>query len=162
MPVQQIQTPYPVIDTDPKFTRVVRYFRPSDYAAWAVGTAVAPAAIYGFERVNPVGVGRSLRIPLRIATLFGAFGGFLYAYQNSSLRFWGWSENAAEVAKDQEEMKQLIKEGKPLYGESSMPEHIQEMSARNSRFAQLKFSAIPWFNFANHNSHGVDTSKYNN
>lgn len=37
-------------------------------------------------------------------------------------------------------MKQLIKEGKPLYGESSMPEHIQEMSARNSRFAQLKFS----------------------
>lgn len=56
------------------------------------------------------------------------------------VRFWGWSENAAEVAKDQEEMKQLIKEGKPLYGESSMPEHIQEMSARNSRFAQLKFS----------------------
>lgn len=51
MPVQQIQTPYPVIDTDPKFTRVVRYFRPSDYAAWAVGTAVAPAAIYGFGMV---------------------------------------------------------------------------------------------------------------
>lgn len=38
------------------------------------------------ERVNPVGVGRSLRIPLRIATLFGAFGGFLYAYQNSSCK----------------------------------------------------------------------------
>ncbi|KAI9319842.1 NADH-ubiquinone oxidoreductase complex I, 21 kDa subunit-domain-containing protein [Dichotomocladium elegans] len=160
MPVQQIETPFPVIDTDPKFTRVVRYFRPNDYAVWALGTAAAPAALWGLERFNPVGVNRNIRVPLRIGTLIGAFGGFLLAYQNSSLRFWGWSENAAEVAKDEQEMRQLLKEGKPLYGESSMPAHVQEASARNSRFAQLKFSAIPWFNFANHNSHGVDTSKY--
>jgi hypothetical protein len=79
-------------------------------------------------------------------------------------------------------LSQLAKEGKALYGESYMPEHVQDASARNSRHAQLKFSkylcflarwilrdikynsfflgAFPWFNFANHNNHGVDTSKY--
>lgn len=55
------------------------------------------------------------------------------------VRFWGWTENAAEVAKDKAELSQLAKEGKPLYGESYMPEHIQDSSARNSRFSQLKF-----------------------
>lgn len=34
--------------------------------------------------MDPVGPLRNLRLPLRIATVFGAFGGFLYAYQNSS------------------------------------------------------------------------------
>lgn len=96
------------------------------------------------------------------------------------VRFWGWTENEVEVAKDKAELSQLAKEGKPLYGESYMPEHIQDNSARVSRFSQLKFGkkieiilvinknnckytlgAIPWFNFANHNHHGVDTSKYN-
>lgn len=55
------------------------------------------------------------------------------------VRFWGWSENATEVAKDQVELSQLAKEGKALYGESYMPEYVQEASSRNSRFAQLKF-----------------------
>ncbi|KAI8983013.1 NADH-ubiquinone oxidoreductase complex I, 21 kDa subunit-domain-containing protein [Pilobolus umbonatus] len=160
MPVKEFNAPYPVIDTDPHFGRVVRYFRPSDYAAWAAGTAAAPALLLGMEKMDPVGPLRNLRLPLRFATLFGAFGGFLYAYQNSSLRFWGWTENAAEVAKDQAELSQLAKEGKPLYGESYMPGYIQDVSARTSRFAQLKFAAIPWFNFASHNNHGVDTSKY--
>lgn len=45
MPVKEFQTPYPVIDTDPKFTRVIRYFRASDYAAWAAATAIAPALL---------------------------------------------------------------------------------------------------------------------
>ncbi|KAI8885993.1 hypothetical protein K501DRAFT_284013 [Backusella circina FSU 941] len=160
MPIKEFDTPYPVIDTDPHFSRVVRYFRPSDYAAWAAGTAAAPALLYGMEKMDPVGPLRNMRLPVRIATVFGAVGGFLYAYQNSSFRFWGWSENAAEVSKDQAELSQLAKEGKPLYGESYMPEHVQDAAARNSRYAQLKFSAIPWFNFANHNNHGVDTSKY--
>ncbi|KAI8047209.1 NADH-ubiquinone oxidoreductase complex I, 21 kDa subunit-domain-containing protein [Gilbertella persicaria] len=160
MPVKEFNTPYPVIDTDPHFARVVRYFRPTDYAAWAAGTAAAPALLLGMERMDPVGSARNLRIPLRLATLVGAVGGFLYAYQNSSLRFWGWSENAAEVTKDQAEMSQLAKEGKALYGESYMPEYVQDASSRNSRFAQLKFAAYPYFNFANHNNHGVDTSKY--
>lgn len=34
--------------------------------------------------MDPVGPLRNMRIPLRLATVFGAFGGFLYAYQNSS------------------------------------------------------------------------------
>jgi hypothetical protein len=56
------------------------------------------------------------------------------------VRFWGWTENAQEVAKDQQEMQQRLKEGKSLYGDSMMPEHVQNESSRNSRFAQLKFS----------------------
>jgi hypothetical protein len=56
------------------------------------------------------------------------------------VRFWGWTENAQEVAKDQQEMQQRVKEGKAIYGDSMMPEHVQNESARNSRFAQLKFS----------------------
>ncbi|KAI8371689.1 NADH-ubiquinone oxidoreductase complex I, 21 kDa subunit-domain-containing protein [Radiomyces spectabilis] len=160
MPVKEFNTPYPVIDTDPHFGRVVRYFRTSDYATWAGLTAAGPAILLGMEKMNPVAGGRHLRIPLRIATAVTAFGGFLYAYQRSSFRFYGWEENAAEVEKDKAEMSQRLKEGKSLYGDSLMPEHTLNDSARNSRFAQLKFAAIPWFNFANHNNHGVDTSKY--
>jgi hypothetical protein len=52
MPIKEFDTPYPVIDTDPHFTRVVRYFRPSDYAAWAAGTAAAPALLYGMGNVS--------------------------------------------------------------------------------------------------------------
>lgn len=37
--------------------------------------------------MDPVGPMRNLRIPLRIATVVGAVGGFLYAYQNSSCKF---------------------------------------------------------------------------
>jgi hypothetical protein len=47
MPVKEFNTPYPVIDTDPHFSRVVRYMRPNDYAAWAAGTAAAPAILLG-------------------------------------------------------------------------------------------------------------------
>ncbi|KAI9302397.1 NADH-ubiquinone oxidoreductase complex I, 21 kDa subunit-domain-containing protein [Cunninghamella echinulata] len=158
MPVKEFNSNYPVIDTDPHFSRVVRYFRTSDYATWGAATVAAPGLLLAMEKMNPVG--RNLRSPLRLATLVGAFGGFLLAYQNSSLRFWGWTENAQEVAKDQQEMKQRLQEGKSLYGDSLMPEHVQNESSRNSRFAQLKFSAIPWFNFANHNNHGTDPSKY--
>jgi hypothetical protein len=37
---------YPVIDTDPHAFRVVRYFRPTDYATWATVTAAFPASMY--------------------------------------------------------------------------------------------------------------------
>jgi hypothetical protein len=47
MPVKEFNTPYPVIDSDPHFSRVVRYMRPTDYAAWAAGTAAAPALLLG-------------------------------------------------------------------------------------------------------------------
>jgi hypothetical protein len=45
MPVKTFNNEYPVIDTDPHFFRVVRYFRNSDYAAWAAGTAAAPGLL---------------------------------------------------------------------------------------------------------------------
>lgn len=48
MPVKQAQTPYPLIDADPHAGRVIRYMRPSDYAAWAGAAAAGPAALYAF------------------------------------------------------------------------------------------------------------------
>jgi hypothetical protein len=42
------QTPYPLIDSDPHFSRVVKYFRPSDYATWAAGTLAFPGLLYGY------------------------------------------------------------------------------------------------------------------
>ncbi|RUS14920.1 NADH-ubiquinone oxidoreductase complex I, 21 kDa subunit-domain-containing protein [Endogone sp. FLAS-F59071] len=160
MPVRDVASPFPVIDRDPHFVRVVRYFRPSDYAAWVAGTAIAPGLLLGMEKMNPSGAAGNIRSPLKLAAFLGAIGGFLYAYQRSSLRFWGCTENAAEVEKDYAEMTQRIKEGKPLYGESQMSPYLQGVAARNSRYGQLKFSAIPWFNVVNHPYHGVDTSKY--
>ncbi|CAG8455053.1 127_t:CDS:2 [Racocetra fulgida] len=70
MPPQKIKTDYEPIDTDPHFTRVVRYFRNSDYLVWAATTA------FEYER-------------------------------------------------DLKEMRQRIKEGKPLYGVSRMNEYAQ-------------------------------------
>lgn len=37
------------------------------------------------------------------------------------------------------ELRQLAKEGKPLYGESYQPEWVQASAYRNSVFSQLKF-----------------------
>ncbi|KAF5377748.1 hypothetical protein D9757_008064 [Collybiopsis confluens] len=97
---------------------------------------------------------------MRVATFLGFCGGFLLAYQNSSKRFWGWSENKREEEKDLAELSQLAREGKPLYGESPQSPWVQGAAHRNSVFSQLKFSAFPMFNFVNHPHHGVDESKY--
>jgi hypothetical protein len=40
---------------------------------------------------------------------------------------------------DLAELSQRAKEGKPLYGESDQPEHVQASAYRNSAFSQLKF-----------------------
>lgn len=56
----------------------------------------------------------------------------------------GIKENAPEVERDLKELSALAKAGKPLYGETDMPEYIQGVANRNSAFSQLKFSAIPW------------------
>ncbi|OZJ06334.1 hypothetical protein BZG36_00655 [Bifiguratus adelaidae] len=160
MPERAQPTPFEVIDTDPHVSRVVRYFRPSDYAVWGAATVAAPAFLIGLDRVNSKSRVHSMGFPLRLATFIGAVGGFMLAYQRSSYRFWGWAENGAEVVKDKEEMRERIAQGKPLYGESQLTPYLQEVSARNSRYAATKFNAFPWFNFANHQSHGVDESKY--
>lgn len=46
MPDKVVQSPYPLIDADPHFSRVVRYMRPSDYTVWAGATAAFPSALY--------------------------------------------------------------------------------------------------------------------
>ncbi|GAA5922520.1 hypothetical protein JCM21900_004636 [Sporobolomyces salmonicolor] len=159
--VNDLATPFPLIDADPHFSRVIRNFRTTDYAVWAAGTAVAPAAIYGLELADPTKLGRAgLRPTLRLATWLGFAGGFLLAYQTSSLRLWGWTENSIEQARDQAEMSALAKAGKPLYGETDLPEYIQGVAHRNSMWSQLKFGVLPWFNVVNHPHHGVDPAKY--
>lgn len=39
-------------------------------------------------------------------------------------------------------MRQRVKEGKPLYGESSLDDHIQQYAARFSRYAALNFGTF--------------------
>jgi hypothetical protein len=70
------------------------------------------------------------------------------------------SENAREVQMDMREMVDKVKAGKPLYGESQLSPAMQGMAARQSRYSALFFGVLPWFNFVNHNQHGVDTAKY--
>ncbi|KAF8519004.1 NADH-ubiquinone oxidoreductase complex I, 21 kDa subunit-domain-containing protein [Hysterangium stoloniferum] len=180
MPTKQLNTPYPLIDQDPHFSRVVRYFRLSDYAALAGATAAFPGVMYllGYplcilpavttdfgtetERIDPTRVrGRpGLRVPLIYSTVLGFMGGFLLAYQRSTFRFWGWTENEREEARDLAELSALAEEGKPLYGISSQPEWVKQTAAGNSTFSQLKFGAAPMFNFVSHNHHGTDPAKY--
>ncbi|WVW85285.1 hypothetical protein I302_107323 [Kwoniella bestiolae CBS 10118] len=161
MPVKETQAKYPVIDSDPHFSRVIRYMRPSDYAVWAGATAAGPGLFWLYEKADPTQAAKaSLRSALRLTGFLGFAAGFMLAYQNSSLRFWGWRENSAEVTKDQAELSERAKNGQPLYGETELTPYLQGVAARNSTFSQLKLHAFPWFNVANHNVHGVDTSKY--
>lgn len=78
----------------------------------------------------------------------------------STVRFYGMSENAREVEMDMQEMVTKVKAGEPLYGESKLTPHMQGVAARQSRYSALFTAVIPWFNFVNHNQHGVDTAKY--
>lgn len=44
---------------------------------------------------------------------------------------------------DLAELRQRVKEGKSLYGESDQPEHVQASAYRSSAFSQLKFRKYP-------------------
>jgi hypothetical protein len=61
---------------------------------------------------------------------------------------------------DMREMVDKAKRGEPLYGKSSLSEHMQGVAARNSRYSASFLHMIPMANFVNHNQHGVDTAKY--
>lgn len=54
MPITDTARPYPLIDADPHFGRVVRYMRPSDYGLWAGAAAAGPAVLYlyGMSRLS--------------------------------------------------------------------------------------------------------------
>jgi len=158
MPEKAVETPYPLIDADPHASRVVRYFRPSDYVVWAGAAGAFPAALYCWNMADPVR--SSLRTPLRLGGFIGFIGGFLLAYQRSSARFWGWSENKREEEKDLTELGQRAAQGRSLYGDSPQPEWVKASAHANSQFSQLKFSVFPMFNLVNHPYHGTDPAKY--
>ncbi|KAF9115799.1 hypothetical protein BGX27_006411 [Mortierella sp. AM989] len=156
---QFIRTEFPVIDSDPHFSRVVRYMRGSDYAAWGGLTVAAPGILLALERIRPAAGPKGINLALGVATSLGFMGGFLYSYQKSSLRFWGWDENSREVALNSTEMKERADKGLPAYGVPTMDEAAQAASARNSKYSALKFSAIPWFNTTNHKYHLSEGTK---
>ncbi|GAA93540.1 uncharacterized protein L969DRAFT_95811 [Mixia osmundae IAM 14324] len=159
--VKPVERPFALIDSDPHAKRVMSYMRPSDYAVWASATATFPALQYLKQTQSPLGaMPKHMGTALKIGGFLGFVGGFLLAYQRSTFRFWGWTENAQEVDRDYKELSARAKAGLPLYGESSQPDYIQGVAFRNSQWSQLKFQAIPWFNFVNHPYHGVDTTKY--
>lgn len=70
------------------------------------------------------------------------------------------AENRREVEMDMREMVDKVKAGQPLYGVSQLTPNMQGVAARQSRYSGLFMAVIPWFNFVNHNQHGVDTAKY--
>lgn len=156
-----VETKYPLIDNDPHFKRVIRYARRSDYVAGTAAAAFSPLALLTLEKFAPSHVGRGgFAKVMRLAGAVGFVGGFLYFYQRSCLRFYGATENAREVDMDMHDMVAKVKAGEPLYGESRLTPHMQGVAARQSRYSALLFSLIPWFNFVNHDQHGVDTAKY--
>ncbi|QKX54934.1 uncharacterized protein TRUGW13939_02024 [Talaromyces rugulosus] len=161
VPPKGLKTDYPLIDSDPHLKRVFRYGRPSDYAVAGGMAAASPISFWLMDRLSPSHVGRAGFAPvLRLATAIGLLGGFHIFYQRSSNRFYGFTENSREVEKDMREMVDKVKKGEPLYGVSQLSENLQGVAARNSRYSGVFAHILPWFNFVNHNQHGVDTAKY--
>jgi len=161
VPAKTIPTDYPLIDSDPHFKRVIKYARPSDYAVGAVTAAASPALMLLWERISPSHVGKGGFAPImRLSGVIGLGAGFFTFYQRSILRFYGFKENSREVELDMKEMVTKVKAGEPLYGHSSTTPYIQGMASRNSRYSGIFLHVLPWFNFVNHNQHGVDTAKY--
>jgi hypothetical protein len=63
---------------------------------------------------------------------------------DSAVRFWGWSENDAELARSKKEDAAMVAAGMPVHGDTDLSDYQQGVAARNSTWSQLKFSAIPW------------------
>lgn len=76
------------------------------------------------------------------------------------MRFYGFTENSREVKMDMDEMVAKVKAKEPLYGPSTLTPYMQGVASRNSRYTGIFLHVMPWFNFVNHNHHGVDTAKY--
>jgi hypothetical protein len=142
---QQLVTPYPVIDTDPHFFRVIRYTRASDWLYAAGLTAGFPGAMMFWERREPSTPKGALPSVMRMSWTLGAIGGFLLAYSRSSQRFWGWAENEREQEKDMQEMKGRVAAGLKPYGESELSPYMQGVAARNSTFSGLFVGLMPWY-----------------
>lgn len=114
-----------------------------------------------WERISPTDVSRkSFASAMRLSGSLGLCAGFLFFYQRSISRFYGWSENRREIDMDMREMTDRVKQGKPLYGESTLTDYMQGAAARQTKYSGVFLHVLPWFNFVNHNHHGVDTAKY--
>ncbi|KKY17572.1 putative nadh-ubiquinone oxidoreductase 21 kda subunit [Phaeomoniella chlamydospora] len=161
VPPKRVATDYPIIDTDPHAFRCYRYARKEDYAKAVSLGAIAPVGMYTMEKYSPSFAGKGGFPPIfRLSCAAGAIFGAIYVWQKSSLRFYGWEENAREVEMDMKEMVAKVKKGEPLYGHSRLSPYMQGVAARNSRYSATFAHIIPWMNFVNHNQHGVDTAKY--
>lgn len=82
---------------------------------------------------------------------FGTRSGLILGQLVTAVRFWGWTENQREIDMDMREMVQKVKRKEPLYGESVLTPYMQGVAARNSRYSQIFFHVMPWFNLVNHN-----------
>lgn len=123
--------------------------------------AFGPALMLLWEKLSPSHVSKgSFASIMRLSCTIGAGAGFLYFYENSILRFYGVEENKREVERDMREMVDKVKRNEPLYGKSSLTPYMQGVASRNSRYSGIWLHVIPWFNFVNHDQHGVDTAKY--
>ncbi|KAL2372296.1 hypothetical protein RJZ57_003238 [Blastomyces gilchristii] len=189
VPPRVLKTDYPVIDTDPHVKRVFGYARPSDYVIGAGVGSMSPALFWLMERMHPANASPgTFGKAMRLATAIGFFGGLFTVYNTScsmfaflfngilaasgiskltaplfchiTERFYGFTENSREVEMDMREMVDKVKKGEPLYGVSSLSPYMQGVAARNSRYSSLFIHVLPWFNFVNHDQHGVDTAKY--
>ncbi|KAK4547630.1 hypothetical protein LTR36_000587 [Oleoguttula mirabilis] len=161
VPARSLNTDYPLIDSDPHFTRVLRYARASDYYAGTAFSALMPSVMLYWERISPSEVGRAgFSSIMRLSTGLGLISGFYLFYSRSINRFYGFSENRREIDLDMREMTDRVKKGEPLYGVSTLTEYMQGAASRQSRYAGTFMHVMPWFNFVNHSQHGVDTAKY--
>ena len=150
-----------LIDSDPHFSRVVKYARPADYVAGSLLATAGPAVTLWWERVAPSGVTpKNFASIMRLSAGVSISAGFFLFYSRSIHRFYGFSENRREIDMDMREMTDRVKRGEPLYGVSTMTAYMQGAASRQSRYAGVWSHVMPWFNFVNHQHHGVDTAKY--
>lgn len=135
--------------------------RRSDYLAGTAFAACGPALMLWWEKISPSEVkpGGFASI-MRLSGFISVTAGFYLAYSRSINRFYGFSENRREVELDMRELTDKVKRGVPLYGVSTMTEYMQGAASRQSRYSGVFLHVMPWFNFVNHNQHGVDTAKY--
>ena len=114
-----------------------------------------------WERISPSEVGRGgFAQIMRLSGAISVTAGFLLLYSRSINRFYGFSENRREIDMDMREMTDRVKKGEPLYGKTVLTEYMQGAASRQSRYSGVFLHVMPWFNFVNHEQHGVDTSKY--
>ena len=123
--------------------------------------AAGPTFMLWLERISPTDVSKpGFASIMRLSGFISVTAGFMMLYSRSINRFYGFTENRRELEMDMREMTDKVKQGKPLYGVSTMTEYMQGVASRQSRYSGVFLHVMPWFNLVNHQQHGVDTAKY--